>query len=178
MQGTPQTRNLMVTSSSYIFIAGRFSGEFSSPWTSISDRAISILGGSPSKWGPNLLLPFWLLEAMTMLFRTQYSLKDACASWNASHVWLHELQWTREHRTLSSLLTNYRYAIQLSWKIHPVSRKINIYKLCTGEDHVHVIPWYRLIIAHLKNNKNQKIFSLSIQSCTQYFAVLITKSIN
>ena len=98
VHGTPQTRNLMVTSSSYIFIAGRVPEELSSSCSCMSSSAgaKSILGGSPSKHGPGLPLVFWLSEGKTLLFCTQYSLKDARASWNASHVWLHELQCTIE----------------------------------------------------------------------------------
>lgn len=66
----------MVTSSSYIFIAGSVPGELSSSWASASGRVISIFGGSPSKHGPDLPLTLWPLEVMTLLFRTQKSLKD------------------------------------------------------------------------------------------------------
>lgn len=92
VQGTPQIRNLMFTSSSYIFTAEIVSGESSSSsFMSATHGLTSMLGGTPRICGPSFPAPLWQLEGKTLLC-IQYSLKDARASWKASHVWLDVLQ--------------------------------------------------------------------------------------
>jgi len=85
VQGTPQIRNLMFTWSSYIFIVEIVSDEPSSSFMSATHGLTSMFGGTPIICGPSFLAPLWLIEGKT-LFCIQYSLKDARASWKASHV--------------------------------------------------------------------------------------------
>lgn len=72
---TPQTRNLMFTSSSYIFIAGREPEELSSSSAASSTSGAStvIFGGSPRRSGPTLSNSSSTLapSGRTRLFRKQ-----------------------------------------------------------------------------------------------------------
>jgi hypothetical protein len=56
VHGTPQRRNFILTSSSYIFIDGNTSEEPSSTAISFSGGHIFIFGASPSRRGPSLTL--------------------------------------------------------------------------------------------------------------------------